>query len=64
MGISPSLLLSVAAHLAIKNVLCALFVPQRAELASSSLLSFHQKHKFRAYFTKSIHTHARLLFVP
>lgn len=53
MDISASLLLSAAAHLAIKNVLCALFVPQRAELSSTSLLSLHH---FRMDFTKSIHT--------
>lgn len=53
MGIWSSLLLSAAAHLAIKNVLCALFVPQRAKTPGRSLLSFHQGCQLKAFRTHS-----------
>lgn len=53
-GISPSLLFTAAAHLAIKNVLCALFGPQRAE--PPQRLYLRQSCQLRSYSTKTIHT--------
>lgn len=61
----PSPLLSAAPHLAIKNVFCALFVPQRAEMPRSSPLSLRtdspfldsQIFFFFFYSAKSIRTH-------
>lgn len=50
-------LLSAAAHLTIRNVLCALFVPQRAEISAVS------PSQLSVILLKAL-AHVVLMFVP